>query len=84
MYEALEAFLRATPLHIPEVTLSFEQIELIIRNDLPASHLDYRQWWENQSDVANRPQARAWTNAGFMVRQVNQVRTGGWVTFIRL
>lgn len=83
MYEALETFLRATPHHIPEITLSFEQIELIIGNALPASHLDYPQWWENQSDTANRPQARAWTNAGFMVRHFNQDRTDGWVTFAR-
>jgi hypothetical protein len=80
-YTALERFLRATPHHVQELTLSFKQIELILGSTLPKSHLDWRQFWENQSDAASRPQARAWTNAGFRVSKVDQ--TGGWVTFTK-
>jgi hypothetical protein len=76
-YQPLESFLRATPLIVQEVTLSFEQIELVIGDHLPDSHLSHRQWWENQSAVSSRAQARAWTNAGFMVEAVNQVAPGG-------
>jgi len=82
-YEVLEKFLRATPQPVQELTLSFKQLELIIGAPLPDSHLKHRQWWENQSDLSARPQARAWTNAGFMVQAVNQDEAHGWVTFAK-
>jgi hypothetical protein len=79
-YKLLEKFLSVTPSNVSTITLSFEQIEMIIGNRLPGSHLDHRQWWENQSDLTNRPQAQAWTNAGFVVDEVNQ-EANGWVRF---
>lgn len=82
-YEPLETFLAATPSHIKEVTLSFAQLELILGDVLPPSHLNHRQWWENQTDTLSRPQAQAWINAGFKVDKVNQ-NVNGWVNFIRL
>jgi hypothetical protein len=51
------------------IILSFQEIERIISKKLPPSS-DQRQWWENSSDLINRPQAKAWINAGFKVEDV--------------
>jgi len=82
-YEPLELHLRAEPTARKETTLSFRQIEEIIGYQLPESAFNYREWWSNQSDITNRPQARAWINAGFLVDAVHQERTNGWVRFKR-
>ena len=79
-YYPLEQFLRATPDELDLLTLGFQQIETIIGSQLPASHTLYRQWWENQSDPTNRPQAEAWLKAGFRVEDV-RLSDDGWVTF---
>lgn len=62
------------------VRLSFADIEKIIAGSLPASAHEYREWWSNQSDTSNRPQAAAWINAGFIVGRLDQER--GWVEFV--
>ena len=81
-YDPLGEFLRKTPRNIDRVTLSFEQIELIIRATLPRwSEETYRAWWANQKDVSTRPQAKAWTQAGFAVDEVE--RKQKWVRFVR-
>ena len=73
----------STPSEIDSISLSFDQIEQIIDGKLPASHLGHRQWWENQKDYSNRPQARAWLEADFSVEEVKLARNGGWVRFRR-
>jgi len=85
-YKLLEDFLRALPLDVKIIKLSFINIEQILRHNLPSSHIDYRQWWENQSDTSERPQAKAWTNADFKVNEVERdtVNRIGWVEFKRL
>ena len=65
------------------VGLSFEQIETIIRARLPASAKLYREWWSNQTNFTNRPQAKAWMKEGFRVKTVHQSSQGGWVEFER-
>ena len=82
-YDPLYKFLLATPLKISALTLSFEQIEMVIGDKLPLSHIDHRQWWENQTDQSSRPQALAWMEAGFEVSDVYQDPNSGWVKFIR-
>lgn len=62
------------------VRLSFTDVEKIIAGSLPASAHQYREWWSNQSDTSNRPQAAAWLNAGFKVGSVDQ--QSGWVEFV--
>lgn len=57
-YEALEKFLTATCDDVLDITLSFQQISAILGFALPDSALVHRQWWENQVDVASRPQAK--------------------------
>lgn len=82
-YQGLESYLSSSPSTIKEVTLSFEQIETIIGDTLPVSALNYREWWANQSDTANRPQAKAWIKAGFVVDEVHQMHKDSWVRFKR-
>jgi hypothetical protein len=62
------------------VRLSFSEIEKMIAGSLPASAHQYREWWSNQSDTSNRPQAAAWLNAGVKVSRVDQ--ENGWVEFV--
>ena len=80
-YEKLSEYLRGLPADTREVTLSFKQIESILDNALPKSAIDYRQWWANQLDSKNRPQAHAWMGAGFKVSNVQLKKPGGWVCF---
>ena len=82
-YQGLENYLNSSPSAINEVTLSFEQIETMIGDTLPVSALNYREWWANQSDTTNRPQAKAWTKAGFVVDEVHQMHKDSWVRFKR-
>lgn len=82
-YQGLESYLSSSPSTIKEVTLSLEQIETIIGDTLPVSALNYREWWANQSDTANRPQAKAWIKAGFVVDEVHQMHKDSWVRFKR-
>lgn len=82
-YQALENYLASTPAAIDEMTLSFDQVESIIGDPLPSSALNYREWWANQSDISKRPQAKAWTSAGFLVDEVHQMDKNSWVRFKR-
>ena len=82
-YEPLEVYLSAQPPAVKETTLGFRQIEEIIGRQLPESAFNYRQWWANQSDDKNRPQARSWINAGFIVDAIHQEKNNGWVRFKR-
>lgn len=82
-YEALENYLRALSPSTKELSLTFQQLEEILGFSLPASAAKYREWWSNQADVSNRPQARAWTSAGFQVDTVRQRGEDSWVSFIR-
>ena len=80
-YQPLEDFLRKTPNHVRKVTLSFDQVEMIIRFSLPEAAYTYRQWWENQTDNKGRPQAKAWMGAGFKTSPKNI--NNAWVEFAR-
>lgn len=59
--------------------LTFEQIEKIIGKRLPKSATEYREWWSNQRNYTNRPQAEAWMSIGVRVDEVNQKQK--WVKF---
>lgn len=78
-YDPLQNFLAATPAHIQTTVLSFAQIEQLIQTSLPNSAHQYREWWANQTDVSDRPQARAWMLAGYLVQEVNLAAK--WVHF---
>lgn len=82
-YDPLTEHLRSLPQATREVTLTFREIERLICCSLPKSATDYRQWWANQVDSKNRPQAAAWLDASFSVDSVQLKKPGGWVKFRR-
>jgi hypothetical protein len=82
-YEPLEDYLQNQRLTSSRVSLSFKEIENIIGAALPKSAYTYREWWSNQRDYKNRPQAKAWLSAGFEVESVNQDLKSGSVEFVR-
>lgn len=82
-YAPLRNYLVALPPSTLEVTLTFRQLEEILGFSLPKSATDYRQWWANQMDSNNRPQADAWIGARFIVDSVQPRKPGGWVKFRR-
>jgi len=48
-----------------ELTLSFDEIEVLLGAKLPASARAHRGWWSNRS--SGSPQAAAWMDAGYHV-----------------
>jgi len=82
-YDLLLDFLSKVPPGKAEITLSFPEIEKILHCRLPESAYQYPAWWANQSDLSTRPQARAWTTAGFEVNRIHQERNTGWIRFVR-
>lgn len=81
-YTSLCQYLQALPPNTQEDTLGFADIEKLLGQPLPSSALKYAPWWANQADVENRPQAKAWTSAGFKVDAL-RLGEGGWVRFKR-
>jgi hypothetical protein len=79
-YTPLEQHLKAIPASQKEVTLSFQQIEGILEDKLPASAYEDRRWWDHEKE-GNHVNARAWANAGWQVDTVNF--EGKWVRFVR-
>ncbi len=69
-YFPLEQYLRSLPEKQTGTTLSFEQIERMIGSKLPASAYGYPQWWEHATE-GNHRNARAWTNAGWKIEDLN-------------
>ncbi len=82
-YAPLQEYLERYPKDKTEVTLSFRELEDLLGSSLPTSAANYQAWWGNQTDVSNRPQAKAWMNARFVVDAVHQGRSSGWVSFRR-
>ena len=48
------------------ITLTFEQISIILRFELPMSAYKYREWWSNGGHI----HSRAWLDYGYEVEQV--------------
>jgi len=55
-------------------TLSLNEIEKILGEELPRSAYDYKAWWSN----SGHEHAKTWTNAGW---KVNHVNLGKSITF---
>ena len=53
-----------------EVTLGFEQVEIILKSSLPASAYEDRRWWDHETE-GNHVNKRAWANAGWKIDDVN-------------
>ena len=81
-YEPLHDYLTARQ-HMQRVRLTFAEVAAVIGDSLPESAFKYREWWANQTNTTNRPQAAAWLAAGFEVDSVHQAPNSGWVEFVR-
>ena len=82
-YEPLEIYLQERSGSDSELSMGFGQIEEILGARLPASAYKYREWWANQSDTKNRPHAKAWLSAGFVIDSVQFKDGSGSVIFKR-
>jgi hypothetical protein len=69
-YTPLENYLRDLPDSQSEVSLSFQQIERILKAELPSSAYEDRRWWDHETE-GNHLNARAWTNVGWKVASVD-------------
>lgn len=69
-YTPLENYLRELPKSQMEVTLRFEEIEGILKTQLPSSAYEDRRWWEHEKE-GNHVKARAWLNAGWKIERLN-------------
>ena len=69
-YDPLKDYLQKIPLSSKYITLSFAQINEIIRSELPYSALNYPAWWSNEID-GKHVQAHAWQEAGWKVETVD-------------
>lgn len=66
-YAPLALFLSKTKEE--RITLSFTEIEKIIRDKLPAAAREHRSWWAN--DTTSHVQSKQWIKAGRRVASIN-------------
>ena len=72
-YTPLENYLRDLPANQKEIALSFEQIEGIIKSNLPSSAYEDHRWWYHEKE-GNHVNTRAWANAGWKIESVDVAR----------
>src|SRR5215831_9754012 len=82
-YKPLRDFLLDISADTTQITISFRELSTILGAELPAAAMIYCAWWGNQKDTTVRPQAYAWSSAGFEVERVLQDPERGWVRFRR-
>jgi hypothetical protein len=70
-YQPLYEYLVARQ-SVARVRMTFSEVAEVIGAPLPPSAFNDREWWANQTNTANRPQAAAWLEAGFAVGSVHQ------------
>ncbi|EOR24345.1 hypothetical protein A499_08362 [Niallia nealsonii AAU1] len=63
---------------VSQITLTFEELEKILRNKLPESALVYDAYWRNDK---THSQARAWMKAGW--KTINPNPQEKKITFVR-
>lgn len=67
-YDPLSTYLKS--LAASEVKLTFQQVEGVLGQPLPASARRYRPWWANETG-GTHTHARAWLDAGWRTRAVD-------------
>jgi len=79
-YLPLEDWFRNLPATADKIELTFEQVEVILGNPLPASAIKLKTWWTNV--LPNIQSHRmAWLKNGWMVTEFDQ--QARWVRFVR-
>jgi hypothetical protein len=79
-YLPLEAWFRKQPASAKKLKLTFEQVEKILGNPLPASAAKSKNWWANFMPKIQSHRT-AWLNNGWMVTEFDQ--EARWVKFAR-
>lgn len=79
-YAALADWLQSQPGRIDSVELTFNEIEGIIKTDLPASARNHRAWWAN--DSVGHSHSQLWLDAGWRTTYINL--SEGKITFSRI
>ena len=79
-YEPLEKYLRGLPTSQDVVTLTFDFIEQMLKDSLPPSAHQEREWWGNQKQGMS-VEIIPWMNAGWLVDTVDLHKN--WVRFVR-
>lgn len=69
-YESLTHYFLSIPAQTSELTLTFQQIEEILRDQLPASALHHQPWW-NYEAHPRQPQKISWQKAGWRMEDVD-------------
>jgi Domain of unknown function (DUF4268) len=77
-YAPLARYLEALSVDTASVTLTFQQIEDILKKELPRSASEYRAWWSNDP---MKPQSAAWLDEGWRTTSVSM--TESRLTFVR-
>ena len=67
-YYNLEKFLNTLPKNQKEITITFEEIEMLIDDKLPSSARKYTAWWAN---AQTHNHAKYWLDAGWKTKNVN-------------
>ena len=72
-YEPLKRYLQDIQPNINEKSLSFSEVERILRFKLPNSAYEHRAWWGNPTSPSDHPHAQSWLQAGWNVDSVDQL-----------
>ena len=68
-YAALARYLQALPDKQDTALFTFEQVEAILRDRLPANARQHRSWWAN--DSVSHSQSQQWLEAGWRVNRIS-------------
>jgi hypothetical protein len=79
-YTRLADWLMKRPDSVTDVTVTFDQIEVVIESPLPKSAFAHRSWWAN--DSVSHPQSVNWLEVGWRVSSLSL--TNRVVTFSRI
>lgn len=82
-YDPLRDYLKNLPDEKTRKWLTFTAIEKILGFKLPPSAYNYKVWWNNESGDSTHSHAQSWMSVGFLATNVQQMRNGGSVEFVR-
>jgi hypothetical protein len=78
-YDPLRDFLNGLPRSQKQVTLGFQRLEVLLDDPLPASALEYEQWWRGghvkrgriDANWQDQVQQRAWEDVGWTIEDLD-------------
>jgi hypothetical protein len=67
-YLPLDDFFRDQPVNLQQLELTFDQVEAILGNPLPASATKLSTWWTNKQPKIQSHRT-SWLNHGWLVKE---------------